>query len=182
MFARGESQKTKNRCSCLKEHRLIPDYFNMVDRIRSYAHREYLVDYIPIRPVPKLIENAKIAEKYRKHRLSAQQLADELGVSKQMVLRRLRKAGVHGQSRGRDVDNFRYPNPAYGYKRSQGRLETNRAEMKIVRLIVELRDRQVLSFARIADELNRRGYRTRKGTAWISPSVGQIHKRWTGKV
>jgi hypothetical protein len=156
--------------------------FKVVERAEYWENHEYLVDYIPVRPVPRLIENAKIAEKYRKHRLSAQQLADELGVSKQMVLRRLRKAGVHGHTRGRDVENFRFPNPAYGYKRNQGRLETSSVEMKIVRLIVELRDRQGLSFAKIADDLNRRGYRNRKGTQWISPSVGQIHKRWTGKV
>jgi len=154
----------------------------MVDRPEYWENHEYLVDYIPIRPIPRLIENAKIAEKYLKHRLSAQQLANELGVSKQMVLQRLRKAGVHGETRGRDVDNYRFPNPAYGYKRIHGRLETNSAEMKVVRLIVELRDRQGMTFAKIAEDLNRRGYRKRNGRPWISPSVGQIHKRWTGKV
>ena len=62
----------------------------------------YLCDSIQIRPVPKLIENAELTQKYRQSSLSAQQLADESGVSKQMVLGRLRQAGVRGGKEGGD--------------------------------------------------------------------------------
>jgi len=79
-------------------------------------------------------------------------------------------------------DNYRFPNPIFGKKANRGRLETNASEMKIVRLIVELRDRQGWSFPRIADELNNRGHRNRKCTAWHRVSVRHVYKNWTGKI
>lgn len=136
----------------------------LVDRVGGWENHSYLRDFIPIRPSPKLIKNAELAQKYLRSTLSAQQLADEYGVSKQMILGRLREAGVRGgKGRGRAADNFRFPNPVFGNKVVGGRLETNPTEMKIVRLVVELRDRQGWSFEKIADELNRRGHRNRKG-------------------
>ena len=101
-----------------------------MDRVGPWENHIYLRDFIPIRPNPKLIKNAELARKYRERNISAQQLADEYGVSKQMVLGRLRKAGVHGGTgRGRAPDNFRFSNPVYGNKVVAGRLETNSVEM-----------------------------------------------------
>src|SRR5476651_2586500 len=106
----------------------------MVDPAKGWENHVYLRDFIPIRPSPKLIENTALAQKYRRSTLSSQQLADEYGVSKQMILGRLREAGVHGgKGRGRAADNFRFPNPVYGNKVVAGRLETNPTEMKIAR-------------------------------------------------
>ena len=155
----------------------------MVDPAGGWENHVYLRDFIPIRPSPKLIKNAELAQKYLRSTLSAQQLADEYGVSKQMILGRLREAGVRGgKGRGRAADNFRFPNPVFGNKVVGGRLETNPTEMKIVRLVVELRDRQGWSFEKIAGELNRRGHRNRKGTKWHRVSTRHVHKNWTGKV
>lgn len=154
----------------------------MVDRLTCRENTTYVRDFIPTRPSPKLIRNAEIAQKYLQHRLSAQQLADELGVSKQMILGRLRAAGVHGEKRGRDPDNFRLPNPPYGKRVVAGRLETNSAEMKIVRLVVEFRDRQGWSFEKIAAELTKRGHRNRKGGRWYRAAVRLLHQNWAGKV
>ena len=155
----------------------------MVDRAKGWENHIYLRDFIQIRPSPKLIKNAELARKYLQSTLSAKQLADEYGVSKQMILGRLREAGVHGgKGRGRAADNFRFPNPVFGNKVVAGRLETNPTEMKIARLVVELRDRQGESFGKIADELNRRGHRNRKAAKWNRVSVRNVHKNWTGKV
>ena len=155
----------------------------MVDRAKGWENHIYLRDFIPIRPLPKLVNNAELARKYLKHKLSAQQLADELGVSKQMILGRLRKAGVRGEKgRGRSPDNYRFSNPIYGNKVIGTRLETNPTEIKIVRLIVELRNRQGWSFEKIATELNERGFRNRKGTIWYRAQVRTVHASWTGKV
>ena len=153
----------------------------MVDRV--WENHNYLRDFIPIRVNPRLIKNEELARKYRERNISAQQLADEYGVSKQMVLDRLRQAGVHGgNGRGRSPENFRFSNPIYGNKVVAGRLETNPTEMKIARLVVELRDRQSESFGKIAEELNRRGHRNRKAAKWNRVSVRNVHKNWTGKV
>jgi hypothetical protein len=155
----------------------------MVDRPGCCAHRDHLPDFIPILWSPRFIKNEELARKYLARNVSAQQLADEYGVSKQIVLGRLRLAGVHGaKGRGRSPDNFRFPNPTYGYCVKDGRLETDPREMKIVRLAVELRDRQGCSFVAIANELNRRGHRNRKGTLWHHVSVRNVHKNWSGKV
>jgi hypothetical protein len=155
----------------------------VVDPKKDWENHIYLRDFIQIRPSPKLIKNAELAQKYLRSTLSAQQLADEYGVSKQMILGRLREAGVRGgKGRGRAADNFRFPNPVFGNKVVGGRLETNPTEMKIVRLVVELRDRHGWSFEKIAGELNRRGHRNRKGTKWHRVSTGHVHKNWTGKV
>lgn|GEM_PF-4118855 len=154
-----------------------------MDPAKGWENHIYLRDFIPIRPNPKLIKNAELAQKYLRSTLSAQQLAEEYGVSKQMILKRLREAGVHGgKGRGRSPDNFRFSNPIFGNKVVAGRLETNSTEMKIVRLVVELRDRQGQSFEKIADELNRRGHRNRKAAKWNRVSVRAVHKNWTGKV
>lgn len=79
-------------------------------------------------------------------------------------------------------DNFRFPNPIFGNKVVAGRLETNSTKMKIIRLVVELRDRQRASFGKIAVELNCRGHRNRRAAKWNRVSVGNVHKNWTGKV
>lgn len=155
----------------------------VLERVGYCAHTDYLCDFIPIRPNPKIIKNAELAQKYLQSNLSAQQLADEYGVSKQMILGRLRAAGVHGgQGRGRAPNNFRFPNPIFGMKAANGRLETNSAEMKIVRLIVELRDRQGWSFEKITAELNMRGLKNRKKTQWYRAGVGLVYKNWASKV
>jgi hypothetical protein len=58
-----------------------------------------------------------------------------------MILGRLRQAGVRGgKGRGRAKDNFRFPNPPYGYRVVNRRLETHPSELKVIRLIVERRN------------------------------------------
>jgi Recombinase len=56
------------------------------------------------------------------------------------------------------------------------RLETNPAEREILFLIMELIVQEG-SYARIADEINRRGFRTRSGERWTSVAVFEIIPR-----
>jgi hypothetical protein len=159
------------------------EWEKMVDKAECWENRAYLPDFISFRPNPKLISNAELRQKYLQSNLSSQQLADEYGVSKQMILGRLRQAGVHGgKARGRAADNFRFPNPPYGYRVVNGRLETHPGELKVVRLIVELRDRKGWSFPAIAEELNQRGLGTRQGCRWIRSTVRLVHKAWKDKL
>ena len=63
-----------------------------------------------------------------------------------------------------------------------GRLVTQPAEMKVVRLVVELRDGQSWSFVKIAEELNFRKLPTRKGSQWNRFTAKAVYRKWTGKV
>lgn len=56
------------------------------------------------------------------------------------------------------------------------RLETNPAEREILFQIMELIIQEG-SYARIAEEVNRRGYRTRKGEKWTSVSIFEMIPR-----
>ena len=56
------------------------------------------------------------------------------------------------------------------------RLEENPSEREILFQLMELM-MQEGSYARIADEINRRGYRTREGTAWSPVSVFEMLPR-----
>jgi hypothetical protein len=158
-------------------------FSNLVDRAGHCAHQIDLIDFISIRTLPKAIQNAELRQKYLKSNLSARQLADEYGVSKQMIHGRLREAGVHGgQGRGRSKDNYRFPNPPYGHRVRSGRLELHPAEMKVARLIVDLRERKNWSFPAIATELYRRGYCTRQRRSWTKTSTRSTYIIWKEKL
>ena len=56
------------------------------------------------------------------------------------------------------------------------RLETNPAEREILIQLMELIVQEG-SYARIADEINRRGFRTRQGTKWSAVSIFEMIPR-----
>ena len=144
----------------------------MVDRPLCRTNRSILYDSIECCAVPKRVSRSDLKEKYLRTNLSAAQLADETGLSKQAVLTRLRKVGV-SQSKGRwrSPENYRFPFAPYGYRVMKGRLEVFAPEMRAVRLIVELRSRQGFAFAKVASQLGEKGYRTRLGAEWTSAGV-----------
>jgi hypothetical protein len=146
-----------------------------VDRPERQSNTNYLHDFIQFYTAPKRLDNAVIRERYLKSGKSSAQIAEEFGVSKQMILGRLRQAGVHGaKGRGRSKENYRFPNPPYGYRAVSGRLETYSPEVKVARLIVELRDRHQRSFSEIAEALRRKKLRTRQGVAWTRFTVSHV--------
>ncbi len=158
-------------------------YLILVDQPGHCAHQDYIDDFLEFDPKPKTRKSNKIPKRYLESKLSAQQIADEFGVSKQFVLTQLRSAGIKKTSgRGRSPENYRFHNPPYGHRVEDGRLVINNKELKIARLIVELRDRRRLSFEAIAKDLNERGHPTRRGTVWHRVSVRRVHKGWTGKI
>ena len=155
----------------------------MVDRVGCCAHQELLCDFIEMQVGCRPKSSNKIPKRYLESELSSQQIADEFGVSKQFVLTQLRAAGIRKTARrGRSPENYRFHNPPYGYRARNGKLETDPSEMKVARLIVELRDRQGKSFSEIASELNKRGWRNRKRNEWNKVAIRHIHRRWTAKL
>ena len=154
-----------------------------MDRPSCQANRPLVFDCIQVFVAPKRLDNAVLREKYLSGNLSAAQIGEEFGLSKQAVLGRLRQAGVSKSSgRGRSQKNYRFPNPAFGHRVVKGRLESNPSEMKIARLIVELRDRRGLSFGQIAEELRGRNLFTRQGAAWTRFTASHVYRLWAGKL
>lgn len=155
----------------------------MVDQPKCQTNRALVQDRLHLHFAPKRLTKEFLAEKYKRGSLSAAQLGEEVGLSKQAILGRLRAAGVSGtQGRGRSEENYRFPNPPYGYHVSNGRLMPNPVEMKTVRLIVEFRERREWSFNKVAMELNRRGRGTRQGRKWTKVSVRSVYMKWQEKV
>jgi len=99
-----------------------------------------------------------------------------------MVLSRLRAQGIHRTVKGQSASNYRLPNPPYGYQVKDSKLISCPREMKISRMVVELRDRKKKTWAEIAKQLNTKGYRTRSGAKWTNFTARPVHKRWTGKL
>jgi biotin operon repressor len=112
---------------------------HLVDRPAYWTNQSgsvYLSNFIEQIVLPKKISPTIIRQKYLKSDLSASQLAGELGVSKQMILKQLRREGVRKTIKGRSPDNYRLPNPPYGYQVRDLKLISCPREMKIARMVV----------------------------------------------
>lgn len=154
-----------------------------LDKAGCYTNRTYLIDFIKLTILVRALDPAILREIYLQNGATASQLAAQFGVSKQSILVRLRQSGVmRSEGRGRSAINYRYPNPPYGYRVCEERLVINRAEAKVVRIIIELRERKKLSWEEIARSLNDNGLRTRRGAQWARTGIQRIHRRWNGKI
>lgn len=155
----------------------------MVGSAARWTNPAHLIDTITFLARPERADRAVFCDLYVKNGLSAAEVAAQTGLSKTAVLERLHEAGVRGRRTGRDPENYKFPkNPPYGFRVSNGRLVPDRREMKVARLIVELRDRQRIAWRVIAERLNSDGIRTRKGRAWNIDSVENVYARWSGRV
>lgn len=153
-----------------------------MEQPESWTNPTYLKDFIGLIPDPKRVDSSKIASFYTEDRLSCYQIADKTGLSKTAVIKRLNETGTKNRHRGRDQNNYRFRNPPYGFKVVDGKLVQSRQELKIIRLIVEYRDRQGKPWDEIAGELITAGLRTRLGKPWTPRNTQNIYYRWKGKV
>lgn len=142
----------------------------------------YISDFVEITQLPRKTPPEVFAKIYQNENLSAQQISERVGLSKQAVLARLRKAGVRNGRPGRLPDNYRYPNPPYGYKVHGERLIVDKKELRTVRLIVHMREQRNMGWEEIARELGYRGLLTRRKRDWNRAGIKRVWKRWRGKV
>ena len=155
-----------------------------MDRSRHWANRPQVPDFVRFITSPKSASPEVFARLYVKNGLSASQVAAETGLCRSAVLGRLHKLGIRNvKDRGCSLDNFCFPQRVpFGQKIVQGRLIENRREMKTVRQILEMRERQKLSWNCIAQALNRGDFKTRHGQPWKIGTVIKVFVRWAGKV
>lgn len=123
---------------------------------------------------------------YLEKGLSAAQIGKQLGIPKQTVLSQLQRDGIRlGGNTGRlaNPDNYRLAYAPYGFSKKDGRLVPNKAELKICRLVVQLRNDSKMSFREIARELARCRIKNRNDSiSWNHATAGRIYKRWNGKL
>jgi hypothetical protein len=96
----------------------------------------------------------------------------------------LRRQGIrNGTGRKTDPENYKLHDPPYGISKKNGKLVTNKSEVRVCRMLVELRDRQGKSIIEIGRMLEARGLKNRKGlVAWNYGTISRILQRWIGKL
>lgn len=158
-----------------------------MEQFQSWKNRSKLLDSF------EFIFDLKLKSKefwwnlHVKEGLSFSQISNRLGIPKATVRDFIWKHGLKREShKGRSTrpDNYRAPNPPYGYKVMSGKLVFDRNEVKVCKLIVALRGEQSLSWAAIVDELNKRRIPSRRhgeGACWHRHIVKIIYERWNSK-
>lgn len=153
-----------------------------LDKPGCWTNRPYLIDFIDYPIAAKRIDPLLLKRLYLEEGLTASQIAEQIGASKQMVLVRLRRAGINKTpDSGRRSDNYRF-RPPFEQRCVKGRLMTHKAEMKLVRLILHLCGNEGKNRATVARTLNRSGYCFRNGMPWTSLRVRRVFYRWNGKI
>jgi IS30 family transposase len=127
------------------------------------------------------INSGEIRHFYEKEGLSIKQIAEQYGVVKSVILRRLRQMGVdtqQGHLRTMNPNNYRKAKAPYGYKIKNGKLILNKSEVKACRVVAEMMGRQNKSARETARELMKRGFKNRQGDiSWGHLVVQKIFKR-----
>lgn len=150
-----------------------------MDKAGCQSNRPYLFDYIEFLSSIKMLDSSVLRENYLEKGLTATQLGELYGVSKQAILARLRRVGVmRTKGRGRSSANYRYKNPPYGYKITKGRLVISKNELRVVSKILRTKDENELSWEAVARRLNDDGLRTRNGYLWSRAGIKRIYSRW----
>ena len=157
----------------------------LVDQVGIRTNESYLVDFIEFTLSAKLINSEEIKGLFINTGFSAAQIARKFGVSKSVILSRLRDLGIQvqtGKGRMNNPENFLSPHAPYGFSKKNAKLIPNRSELRICRLVVELMGRQKKSARAIAIELEKKKYKNRDGKcSWSHGSVQRIFKRWKNK-
>jgi transposase-like protein len=152
-------------------------------RVTLCAHQNLILDLLKIVIRIQTLDKNEIRRLYLEEGLTASQIADRFGVSKQMILCRVRRAGVHNTpQKGRSPTNYRYRNPPYGLRVNNGHLVPDKKEMKLVRQIVELRSRKKLGWTQIVQQLNAANVPSRRGKLWLIMGVKRVFTRWYGRI
>ena len=158
----------------------------MVEQSEYGTNTPFFIDHLKITLSAKLLNPQEIQVLYTEKGLSAAQIARRLRVSKTVILARLHALGIRDDAnpkRYTSPDNYRCPIPPFGYSVEDGRLVTNKAELRVCHAIVELIQRNGLSSTATAKELSRRKLKNRAGsTNWSHGSVLAIYRRWQSKL
>ena len=157
----------------------------MVGQSGRRTHHIYLTEIIHFQPLSKALNKAKIVDFHVKDGLSGSQIAEKLGCSKTLIITTLKRLGMLRSMKGSQSvpTNYRRAIAPYGFRIVDGRLATNRPEIKVCRLIVELIDRRGSTYSEVAGVLESKRIKGREGrSTWHTTTVSRIYARWKGKL
>ena len=156
-----------------------------MDQPEYGTNTSYLVDFIQITLSTKLLNNDQIKDFYLNQGLSAAQIGAHFGVAKSVIIGRLHDLGIRGgvpADRSANPNNYRCPEPPYGFAVKSGKLVPRKTELRTCRLVVEL-IRKGVSANGVAQELSKRGIKSRSGKArWGHGTILRINDRWKDKL
>jgi biotin operon repressor len=111
-----------------------------------------------------------------------QEIADRIGIGKTAVSGHLKALKIKEKHTGRDQNNYKFPNnPPYGFKVIDGKLVQNPREIKMARMIIQLKDREGLIWPKVIERMNAQGLKSRIGE-WTINSARNARLRWRGKL
>ncbi len=130
------------------------------------------------------MKSASIRDLYLNQGLTAAQIALQIGISKTVVLRKLHALGIRRETvKQMELDQPRPVGRApLGQRIVAGKLTPDRKELKIVRLVVELRSRQNLPWKEVVKRLNSDNLRTKSGLRWKEGAAKMVFQRWNSKI
>jgi len=133
-----------------------------------------ILDNIQLPSKMLLRSRSYVTNLYIKRDLPIREIARQLNVSHSTVIECLRRLGIHDKgARERVITQGQIP---FGYDCKNGKLEKNKEEQKVIRIIKQLRS-SGLSFRGIANELNKRLVPTKKNGIWQANTVSTILSR-----
>ena len=114
--------------------------FKVVDLGRCWANSPQLSDFFPIFVNPKIVGAHRIRDLYLSSGLSAAEVANEVGLSKSEVLRRLHAMGIRRETIQQVAPEHSRPavRAPFGKRVVAGKLLDCRRELATARYIVEL--------------------------------------------
>lgn len=171
----------------IEDHYKVKDTVSprrMVHRAGYCANTSKVSDFIDNIVIPKNAKSETIRDLYLDQGLTALQIAHQIGLSKTVVLRRLHALGIRQETvKQMELEKPRPVSRAsYGYRIVSGKLVPDRYELKVVRIIVELRSRQGLSWSKLVKHLNSEKIKARGGGVWHITSVRMVFERWKDKI
>lgn len=147
----------------------------MGSQSRQQANRTrkiiYLIDIFGHSLCGELNLEFRIFHFYVKKGLSLNQIAQKLEISRDLVRKILRRAGVPILSKRRQLDLT--GQTPYGWKKEMGRLVPHVAEQKVINRFATARA-EGISLHSIARILNEEAVPTKNGGRWHARSVSQI--------
>jgi len=110
---------------------------------------------------------------YIKRDLPIREIARQLNASHSTVIECLRRLGIHDKGVKKIIIQGQIP---FGYNYKNGKLEKNKEEQGVIRIIKQLRS-SGLSLRGIAKELNKRLVPTKNNGIWQAATVSNILSR-----
>jgi hypothetical protein len=138
----------------------------------------YLIDTIDFLSKPIFKDKAFLHQKYVVEKLSMKQIAELCSSSRPTVSKHLKIHGIAARSHHERI-KLNKGQLAVGERRWRGAIQQNKAEGRIVSLILDLRGKGY-SYRQIAAWLDAKGIGTKNGRgAWQAVTVMKIYKRFS---